>query len=364
MVAGGAAGPGHGTRMTPRPGLTFSDGGNAHALHHAGALEGIRVATTVEAPLLPLPTARDSDGAELLFFTEESSLRRALRGDLSGEFLPREFPIAMLDDKWAFATWLSSEAGLTGGLRQWSLEVPEVPYPCLVKAKRSWSASRKMPRGWICRSPADRSEAIRTIDALKLDRSLFFTQEWLGDVDARLVSVCGFHDAKDERRRLVAVVERLEASTPGLSCTSVAATIEDSWGLRERAWAILDRLAFTGPYEIEFLVLADRVLTLELNPRFWLQHGLFIPHGNGLMRRYLGVDVEADWAMNEVDGVLWMDGLHLTRSILRGRLGVVASAIRHCRSTGHRVVVWPPIRSCLAALLQRGLGRVRRRGGS
>jgi hypothetical protein len=346
--------------MSRSQGLTFSSGANAFGLLRSAALEGVPVRTTDGAPLLPLPSAPDAIHAEWLFFTEEASLGRALQGELSGAFLPRHFPAALLDDKWALAEWLASYPDLLPGLRQWPLASPGAPYPCLVKARRSWLGARKLPRGWVCRDAEAHRRAIERIDALGLDRSLFFVQEWLGDAASRLVSVCGFHDAAEARRRLVAVVERLEASEPGLSCSAAVATVEDAWGLRERAWAILDRLSFTGPFEIEFLVLDDRVLVLELNPRFWLQHTIFIPHGNGVIRRYLGIDCEADWRRDRIDGVLWVDGLHLARVLLRLRLGVAMRLLRHRVRHCGRLQIWPPLGVSLASAVRRRLGRLRR----
>lgn len=343
--------------MSRQWGLTFSSRANAHALHRAALLEGVLVCTADRSPLLPIPSTPDKTAADWLFFTEEASLGRALRGELSGEFLPIRFPTELLDDKWELANWLRSESGLTEGLRQWPLGSEDAPYPYLVKARRSWLGARKLPRGWICRNPESRRRAVDRIDELGLDRSLFFVQEWLGDTASRLVSVCGFHDAGSAHRRLIAVVERIESSEPGLSCSAVVATVEDAWGLRERAWAILDRLSFTGPYEMEFLVFGSRVLVLELNPRFWLQHSMFIPYGNGLIRRYLGIDGEADWRRNRVDGVLWVDGLHLSRSLLRLRLGGLLRLFHHWRERQVRVQVWPPL--CVSIWSE--LGRVIRR---
>ena len=150
-----------------------------------------------------------------------------------------------------------------------------------------------------------------------LNPAYFFLQEWLGDLHCRVISVCGFHDSKNSRRNLVAVVERIASHTEGLSCSAAVQTIEDQWQLVDKTTAILNSLDFTGPYELEYLIVGERELVLELNPRFWMQHAIFLNNGNGLIKRYLNLDTERDREIHKINNVIWIDGLHLVLSIMR-----------------------------------------------
>ena len=58
---------------------------------------------------------------------------------------------------------------------------------------------------------------------------------------------------------------------------------------------------------------------LELNPRFWLQHGYFLKHGNGLVKRYL--DLESSGSEDDVPlGEIWVDSFWFVKRIVRGDL--------------------------------------------
>lgn len=300
--------------------FTFSSYINAFTLAAGLKRLGMKLYTTDKQPYFSIPSAEGVADSSWLFFTEEASLRQGLQGAFHGRFLPTRFPMHLLDDKWRFAEWLQTKAGLTQGLEQWHIaDIPSIRFPCLVKAKHSWYDQRKTPRGWICRTIDALQNAFKEIEQAGFPPDSFFIQEWLGDEACRVISVCGFHDAANHRRNLTAIVERVAAHTKGLSCSAAVESIPDQWGLLYQASAILDELEFTGPYEIEFLVVGEQVRVLELNPRFWMQHAIFLFTGNGLIKRYLGLESEADRQQRSVENIVWIDGIHLMSSILRFR---------------------------------------------
>ena len=322
--------------------LIFSSYTNAYALFKGIRCLGIDAATTDSEATFPIPKEAAATKADWLFFTEEASLRRALTGELVGNYLPRQFPLHLLDNKWTFVEWLNEVKGLTKGLRQWPLsERRQVTYPCLFKAKHSWAESVKLPRGWVCRSPQDVEECLASLKTLNLNPDHFFLQEWLGDLQCRIVSVCGFHDSKNNLRNLVAVVERIASHTDGLSCSAAVETIDDEWEIIDKTSAILNDLDFNGPYEMEYLVVGDQALVLELNPRFWMQHAIFLKNGNGLIKRYLSVDTAKDHELTGISNVVWIDGLHLIFSLLRFKTDFVSFAIRQLFKKNQQVIIWP-----------------------
>lgn len=325
-------------------GLVFSSYMNAYAIYKGAHCLGVKLATTDNNPLHPIPSKAGSNKADWLFFTEEESLRRALNGEHKGKFLPSRFPARLLDNKWAFVEWLAAHDGLTPGLRQWPLsEIEHITYPCLCKSKHSWFESVNMPRGWICRSAEEAENCSRTLHEKGSESSHFFFQEWLGDAQCRVISVCGFHDCQDKSRNLTAVVERIASHTDGLSCSAAVETIEDDWHLVSRTAAILNALKFTGPFELEYLVSGDRVAVLELNPRFWMQHALFLVKGNGLLRRYLNMDNEKDRRQRSISEMVWFDGLHLLRSLASFRLDFLILFLRKFLSKQKKVIIWPSL---------------------
>jgi hypothetical protein len=339
--------------------LVFSSYMNAFAIYIGAASLGVKVVTTDRSATFPMPARVGGTKAEWLFFTEEGSLRRALTGQLEGNFLPREFPLELLDDKWAMAQWLSGKPGLTRGLLQWRFaDRDQVNYPCLLKARHSWAGAEKLPRGWVCQSAHELDDRIGLLAAGGYNSEHFFIQEWLGDSQSRVISACGFHDSRNRRRNLVALVERIASHTQGLSCSAAVKTIDDEWELRGKTADILDALDFTGPYELEYLVVGERVLVLELNPRFWMQHAIFLKDGNGLIKRYLGMDTEQDHGHPSLMQLVWIDGIHLVMSLLRFKVDFIAFTIIQKFRTSQKVMIWPSLPVAVLVVARMAWGKL------
>jgi hypothetical protein len=342
--------------MTPRAvGLTHTSWINAWSLRRACAAAGIDLRTTDASDGMAIPPAAPDDVVDWEFFTEEASLARALGGGARGRFWPQAFPAALLDDKWAFAQWLSEDRTGPQGLAQWPLAAAaRAPLPLLLKARHSWVGARRLPRGWLCRDRAALDAALRALPAQGLAADWFFLQEWLGDAPMRLLSVGGFFDAADESRNAALVTERVaDYGHDGPSSSAMLVTVGGQRHLVDAAARVLRRLAFRGPYEMEFVVVGERVLVLELNPRWWMQHGLFLALDNGLVKRYIGrgdavaIDADADARL------LWVDGVWLLRRLLRFDAGALRSVWRHAR--GRTVVTCPTLGAAAAGAVRRVL---------
>lgn len=343
-------------------GLTHSSWINAWTLRQACAPLGVDLRVVAGPRQLPLPAAAPGDAAEWLFFTEEASLRRALAGGTRGaRFLPTTFPDALLDDKFAFAEFLAADPDGPRGLAQCTLAELDhgaaVPsYPMLLKARHSWLGDRKLPRGWVCRDAVELASRRRALAAAQLDEAWFFLQEWLGDASMRLLSVCGFFDAEAEARGLALVTERVaDYGGDGPTSSAMLVTAADAHDLVAAAARVLRRLRYRGPYELEFIVAGGQVRALELNPRFWMQHGLFLADGNGLVRRYLGMDSEAE-PPAAPPKLLWVDGTWLLRRLLRADRRVLELWRTWVCQRGHRPVVCPSLGAALWAGLWRLAG--------
>lgn len=338
---------------------TFTSSINAYTLYKAAQALQIELFTTEEDPSYPIPHQALRHEQAWLLFTEEHSLAQALKGELHGHFLPQQFPPALLDDKWAFAAWLAAQQDLTTGLRQWSLdEQASLVFPCLLKAKHSWQGSVKLPRGWICRSEQDVQQSLEQLTQLDLDRSAFFFQEWLGDQAHQNISVCGFHDSQNHARNTTAIVQRLLSHEQGLSCAAMVETVPDQWGLCVKTQQILDALAFAGPYELEFMVTPERVVVLELNPRFWMQHALFLARGNGLLKRYFALDSLTDQQDPSLENLVWIDGLYFTKALLTGRWQILRLYMHRRFLARREILIWPPIRTSVFTLVRRFLSKL------
>lgn len=338
---------------------TFTASINAYTLYKAAKALNIEVFTTEENPSYPIPYQTPDNEQAWLLFTEEHTLGQALQGQLIGRFLPPQFPPSLLDDKWAFAAWLASNKDLPAGLRQWAIDdKPPPAFPCLLKAKHSWQGSIKLPRGWICRSEHDVQQHLQQVTKMGLSYQAFFFQEWLGDQDHQNISVCGFHDSQNHSRNTTAIVKRLLSHHQGLSCAAMVETIPDQWDLRTKTTQVLDALAFVGPYELEFMVAKGQVVILELNPRFWMQHAIFLASGNGLLKRYFALDSIADQQHQILENIVWIDGLYFTKAILTGRWQILRLYTQRRFLARRKTLIWPPLRTSVFTLVRRFLSKL------
>lgn len=98
-------------------------------------------------------------------------------------------------------------------------------------------------------------------------------QELLSIRDQDNVSICGWYDRN--RQHLICTHKVLQ-HPPRTGNGDVVARCESPPGVMEAALRILQALDYEGPLELEFVfdVKSNRYQVIELNPRFWMQHGL------------------------------------------------------------------------------------------
>ena len=295
---------------------------------------------------------------DTLFFTEEASLAQYLPQAATFDFLPRHLPEEVLDNKPGL-TLLAAKLGLPV-VASWDLDSAlrqnAVPFPFLVKAAGSWRNGRKLPRGWVCTDRAAVDRALVEIAATGFVRSDFFVQEWLGEATPNF-SVCGFFDARQPARNLLAVAKRRLDDRPTPACSAVVEAVDDPGGLTALTERVLREIDYTGPFELEFLQdAAGQFRLLELNTRFWMQHGLFLPFGNGVVRRYLGLELPPAQMEAIPLGTTWVNGVWLAQQILRGRWRRAFPWLRR-RSGSPPLLVTPDLRTAIGFVIRRKIAR-------
>lgn len=318
------------------------------------------------AGLVPAANSAPSRG-DTLFFTEEDSLLRHLAsGSDDYHFYPRTVPVPP-DDKLAFADAMKGLG--ESPVPYWPLagRPPEEPpvMPLVLKSRSSWRDGRKLPRGWVCKTEGEYREACIAIRRAGLSANDFLIQKFLPDAD--VVSTCGFFDALNHSRNLFLTTRKLLGQGEGLTTGVVVETIDDPEGLLPRTIAILDALGYRGPFELEFVRDGRRGVyhVLELNMRFWMQHGLFIDGcGNRLLERYLDRDQPRTGVGRTTGDVrlVWVDRLALIAAVVKRRWGFLREARNRCRAaarSGARVVAypgaWATLRFCGIAMVRRML---------
>ena len=318
-----------------------TSGVNAWSLRELAGRLGVEVYTADRRPLYPMPQANGAR-SEWLAFTEERSMKSAYRVNHTAEFQPRSFPAELLDDKFAFLQWVDGLLGAGSSVPHAELAMAGViGFSCMVKARCSWNGEEKMPRGWRCENADDIERARARIRSGGWDESLFHLERWMAHEKARLLSVCGYFDDVQPQRNLLAVTESLVRYKSGPSCSPVVRAVADDWSLVDKAKAILGGLDFEGPFELEFIVYEGSPYVLELNPRFWMQHALFLHASNGVMKRYLRVDGPADWNTQLPLGTTWVDGAWLWKAFFTLQWAALLDLLSRRWLAGDRLSCWP-----------------------
>jgi hypothetical protein len=314
---------GSGTSRAPDLPLcfTFSAQHNAWALARGLERLGLRLEAVTDEPGLVARSDRQPAPGDVLFFTDERSLLAYAGQGHDYRFHPRTVDWQVVDDKLAWAR-TARDLG-DEPVPFWELpgDGPAVPpeLPIYLKGRHSWVGERRVPRGYVCQAQADVERALTQLQSEGWTRSQFFWQRLVSGPISNNFSVCGFHDAEQPHRSVMIVVQKVLGDGPTvMSCGAVVETVPDPANLLERASKMLAALEFTGPFEIEYLRdnASGTYYVLEFNPRFWMQHGLFVDgYDNAVISRYLGLDTAGPSNGLPFRSIAWVDTLDFFRRL-------------------------------------------------
>ncbi len=261
--------------------------------------------------LLPLTQQTKMEDGDTLFFADERGLMKFYEKK-EYKFFPRDMDESFMDDKFKFAQFLETIGEIP--VPYCTLEEFSGTYPIYFKAKHSWVGDMKLPRGYIVKDEKEKQKVIDEAKKSGYDINCFFYQKLLKSPFCNNISVSGFYDYRNEKRDLFVVTRKVAGDDVKISTGCVIETIEDPERLMERTEHILKNLKYTGPFEMEFFYEEDddKYYVLELNPRFWMQHGIFIEsYDNGVIKRYLELDKEEDWidSKSQYKHIFWVDAV-------------------------------------------------------
>ncbi len=274
--------------------------------------------------LIPFIDKEKIKEVDTLFFTEENSLKEYVNNHNDYKFEPRYFNIELLDDKLEFANFL---LGIEENpIPSRSLNTHESDYPFYLKCKHSWKDGMKLPRGFIVNNQNEVNDVIDEINDNQWDTDWFFHQKLLNSSIENNISTSGYFDYKNNNRNAIIISKKTHGSTSTMATGAVIETIKDPNNLIDRTNYILNELKYQGPFELEFFYeeADEQHYVLELNPRFWMQHGIFIDlYDNALIKRYLYKDKVDDWYEDGIapyKHIIWVDSTHIIFSLLKFRL--------------------------------------------
>jgi hypothetical protein len=335
-----------GSRQSERC-ITFTSGLNAWSLRKGLFYLGkdLLIQADGNAFFAPGKASALQDG-DLLFFTEEASLEKFL-GQPQYRFLPRYLDTRVFD-KFEFSEWLISNNENPVPYQQ-TLSTSQNSFPIVIKARRSWKDGRKLPRGKVLKDLLDYQTFKCDLAAQGLDEVLFFFQGWIPNGLTNCYSVSGFFDTESSSRQILQVTQKIAEIRRGSSFGSTTAIklVRDPARLIPRTESILNLLNYTGPFELEFVKdERQRFFVLEINPRFWLQHGIFREKFHNLpLRFYLDYSFslcQKHIVLNQA-GLVWINLSHLPLHLLgmgRGSLMLFAELLQFL--VGKQKVMFEP----------------------
>ena len=132
------------------------------------------------------------------------------------------------------------------------------------------------------------------------------------------ISISGWHDSA---HRIYVATRHILRHPDDVGNGDVTEITTSPAGLLKRTRTILDGLAYTGPFELEFLLdTKDSCYKpIELNPRFWKQHGLIeAVTGNAPVKMYVGMESCNSAGVRNNSVKYWVYTFHSLFRLLRG----------------------------------------------
>jgi hypothetical protein len=256
-----------------------------------------------------------------LFFTEENTLMEAMNNKNNEYFYKPKIREGLIDDKLAFHDFLISIKEQP--VPSYKIDEEYDEYPVYLKAKHSWRNGIKVPRGWLCYNLKELYLRIEKIREEGWDKEYFFLQKFLDYPVHNNISVSGYFDYLKPERNLSLVTRKTVGSSDRIAGGVIVESILDPQYLVQRTYSILSNLQYDSPFEMEYYLDESKGIyyVLELNPRFWMQHGIFFKFfDNGLIKRYLNLDTCEDHnqAYSKYNSIAWVDTIGMIVSCLKG----------------------------------------------
>ena len=267
-----------------------------------------------------------AEDPKYIFFTDEvyhpAFRDEALRPRLKNTFF-HVGSISRLDeilDRYAFYHRVEAQDGgpiprtIVGTEDPWQA----FPEGFFIRPRLTWKGKQKLERVKRVMKNEELAQITCRWRAQGLDESDWCYQEVLSIRPQDNVSISGWHAPG---HRIYVATRHILRHPNDVGNGDVAELVSLPEGLQERAERILDGLEYSGPFELEF-ILDTRdgfYKPIELNPRFWMQHGLIEAiTNNELVRRYVGIE-PTGVAREHADNIrYWVNGFYALFRILRG----------------------------------------------
>ena len=194
--------------------------------------------------------------------------------------------------------------------------------PFFLRIRKSWSGLIRRKGVIIIKNKNQLRDVEVDLINSGISREEWCYQEILSLDSKHNISICGWHQA--DTQRYFATQKILQH--PGkMGNGDIVGRIDDPKILLNATQKLLFDLNYSGPFELEFVYdpRIEQYKIIELNPRFWMQHGLIEKiTGNELIKRYLNQFDDKNSAY-ENETKYWINSFYLIIRFLKFDLRIM-----------------------------------------
>lgn len=195
----------------------------------------------------------------------------------------------------------------------------------VIRLRHSWHAGVILPSITIVRDRQQYQETLDRFLKAGLTAKDWCFQELLSIADQHNISVCGWHDANAHQYMVTRKVLQHPPRTGNGDVVENLLVYPQE--LTQATFEILTAMHYQGPFEMEFVFDngSNSYKIIELNPRFWMQHGLFEALTDHLLvRRALGEEVKYKTISPEkFQHRYWINANRFWYRLCKGQLSVL-----------------------------------------
>lgn len=190
-----------------------------------------------------------------------------------------------ITQKKTFAAVVGKQLGYSVPL-EFDLEsLDNITFPVMVKSSSSYSNGERQVNKFIAQDILELREHIAGIP--KREQRKLIVQQLLDTSPENCISVSGWFDSELsillQTTKLIQYPEKMGNGV-------IVRAMDLDPNLKEMTNRICEAFDYHGPFELEFIRHQGKYFVLEMNPRFWMQHGLIEARTGGrLLLTYCGL---------------------------------------------------------------------------
>lgn len=273
------------------------------------------------------------DAVKHIFFTSEQCID-AVKDAINKKILKNAYtPVGskisneLIFDRYQFYNFISSIEGVSVPLTIPSTENPfaVLGNQFIVRMRRTWHETSKLPRLSIVNNETELREIEDNYLSAGYSKEMWCYQELLSIADEHNVSVCGWHDSEFQQYAVTRKLVQHPSKTGNGDVVEIVRNIPA--GLVETTKKILSKLYYVGPFELEYVfdLKSNQYKVIELNPRYWMQHGLIEDLTNhALVRKNIGEKPDAEIQPAKLPYRLWINTNQAIYRLLKGQIEMLS----------------------------------------